>query len=47
MLRASLKNLYSIDHLEQALSKIGHPITARPEELTIDEFIALFSLLNA
>ena len=46
MLRASLKNLYSIDHLEQALAKIGHPITARPEELGIDEFIALFSLLN-
>jgi 16S rRNA (adenine1518-N6/adenine1519-N6)-dimethyltransferase len=46
MLRASLKHLYSIDHLEQALAKIGYPITARPEELTINEFIALFSLLN-
>jgi 16S rRNA (adenine1518-N6/adenine1519-N6)-dimethyltransferase len=47
MLRASLKDLYPIKKVEQALVKLGHLNTARPEELTIDEFIALFHLLNA
>ncbi len=47
MLRTSLKDLYAAEELEQALAHLGHPHTARPEELTIDEFIALFHLLNA
>ncbi len=47
MLRASLKDLYPIEKIEQALVKLGYPNTARPEELAIDEFIAFFHLLNA
>jgi 16S rRNA (adenine1518-N6/adenine1519-N6)-dimethyltransferase len=47
MLRASLKDLYGIEKIELALVKIGYPVTARPEELTVDDFISLFGLLKA
>lgn len=47
MLRASLKGLYAIEKVEQALADLGHPNTARPEELAIEEFIALFHLLKS
>lgn len=46
MLRSSLKDLYGAEKVEDALVKIGHPITERPEELSLDEFISLFSLLH-
>jgi 16S rRNA (adenine1518-N6/adenine1519-N6)-dimethyltransferase len=46
MLRTSLKDLYSIEKIEQVLVKLGHLNTARPEELSIDDFISLFYLLN-
>ncbi len=46
MLRSSLKELYSAKQIEQALSRIGHPATQRPEELTVNEFISLFYALS-
>jgi 16S rRNA (adenine1518-N6/adenine1519-N6)-dimethyltransferase len=46
MLRASLKDLYAFEKVEQALINLSHPPTARPEELTIEDFIALFHLLH-
>jgi len=46
MLRTSLKDLYGIKNIEQALLQIGHPATQRPEELSIDDFIALCAILN-
>jgi 16S rRNA (adenine1518-N6/adenine1519-N6)-dimethyltransferase len=46
MLRSSLKDLYDIGKVEQALATLGHPTTARPEELTFNEFLALFELLT-
>ena len=46
MLRASLKELYGSEKIERALVKIGHPITQRPEQLTIHEFILLYEALD-
>ncbi|MBS0603746.1 MAG: ribosomal RNA small subunit methyltransferase A [Verrucomicrobia bacterium] len=46
MLRSSLKDLYGSEKVEQALLNIGHPITERPEGLSIDEFISLYGLLS-
>jgi 16S rRNA (adenine1518-N6/adenine1519-N6)-dimethyltransferase len=46
MMRSSLKDLYEANQIELALTQIGHPITARPEELNVDEFILLYDLLN-
>ena len=46
MLRSSLKGLYGAMNIEHALLKIGHPITERPEELSIAEFISLFEILH-
>jgi 16S rRNA (adenine1518-N6/adenine1519-N6)-dimethyltransferase len=45
MLRSSLKELYPVENIEQALVKMGFTPRARPEELTIYDFIALFRLL--
>lgn len=47
MLRSSLKDLYSPEKIEAALLQIGHPVTERPEELSVHEFIALYHILNA
>ncbi len=47
MLRASLKDLYGSEKVEQALQKIGRLPTERPEGLSIDEFISLYGILNA
>lgn len=46
MLRASLRDLYEVEKIEQTLSTLGHLVTTRPEDLSIQEFIALFNLLN-
>lgn len=46
MLRSSLRELYSPEKVEEALLKIGHPHTERPEGLSIDEFILLYEMLN-
>ncbi len=47
MLRSSLNDLYGALEIEQSLAAIGHPPTARPEELGIQEFIALLNALNS
>ena len=47
MLRSSLKDLYTPDDIEKVLTAIGHPPTARPEELGIEEFIAVLNALNS
>lgn len=46
MLRSSLRDLYSPSAIEQALLDLGHTATARPEELSLDHFIALFKILS-
>jgi 16S rRNA (adenine1518-N6/adenine1519-N6)-dimethyltransferase len=46
MLRSSLKDLFRAENIEHALAHIGHPGTARPEELRIDEFISLYVALK-
>jgi 16S rRNA (adenine1518-N6/adenine1519-N6)-dimethyltransferase len=46
MLRASLKEQYPVEKIEQALINLGCPATARPEELSLQEFISLFELLS-
>lgn len=46
MLRSSLKELYTSPRVEVALQEIGLPPTARPEELSLEEFLRLFKLLS-
>lgn len=45
MLRSSLRELYSPRDIEESLSAIGQSPTARPEELSLDDFLKLFELL--
>lgn len=47
MLRASLKELYSPEAVTAALKKIGLNPKARPEELSLKEFIDLFEALRS
>lgn len=46
MLRASLKELYSPNKVEEALAAIGMPQTARPEVLSLPQFLKLYHLLK-
>ena len=46
MLRSSLKDLYPPERIEKALTALQLPLTARPEDLSIDTFLALYSLLH-
>lgn len=46
MLRGSLKNLYPSDNVTKALEEIGCSPLARPEELSITQFIDLFEKLT-
>lgn len=46
MLRSSLKEIYNPESIEAALISIGKPAQARPEELSLDEFIALYKKLR-
>lgn len=46
MLRASLKELYSSDKVTAALESLGLNVLARPEELSLENFLALFERLN-
>jgi 16S rRNA (adenine1518-N6/adenine1519-N6)-dimethyltransferase len=46
MMRASLRELYAPHDVEAGLQAIGKPITARPEELSLDNFLHLFENLN-
>lgn len=46
MLRASLKDLYGTEQVIIALTDLGLNPQARPEELSVEEFIALFHRLG-
>lgn len=46
MLRGSLKSLYDPAAVTQALAAINKPAETRPEELSLEEFIALFECLS-
>ncbi len=46
MLRSSLKEIYPPKHIEHTLVKMNLPLTARPEELSLDQFLELTRLLN-
>ncbi|KAF8677202.1 hypothetical protein HU200_046679 [Digitaria exilis] len=45
MLRKSLQHLCSSSEVEAALHNIGLPVTARPSDLTLDDFVRLHNLL--
>ncbi|MES2344356.1 MAG: 16S rRNA (adenine(1518)-N(6)/adenine(1519)-N(6))-dimethyltransferase RsmA [Chlamydiota bacterium] len=45
MLRASLKSLFQPEHIESALQALNLTPTARPEQLSLENFIALFHTL--
>jgi 16S rRNA (adenine1518-N6/adenine1519-N6)-dimethyltransferase len=45
MLSSSLRKLYAKESLEKALVQTGLPLTARPQELSLEQFIALFQCL--
>lgn len=47
MLRSSLKDLYSPSLVEEALNFIKKPVTTRPEELSLEDFLAIFRFLNS
>lgn len=46
MMRSSLKELFPPHQIEEALLHLGHTSEARPEELSLEDFIALSSLLS-
>lgn len=46
MLRTSLKKKYPLDLLEQGLKKIGKGAFARPEELSLADFLVLFNEID-
>lgn len=46
MLRGSLKDLYSPSDVMAALEKIGKNPMARPENLTLEDFLQLFQILR-
>lgn len=46
MIKVSLKELYPSDTVMQALSTIGANPRARPEELSLEQFLALYKALN-
>ena len=47
MLRASLKTLFAPNDVEESLESIGLPKTARPQELSLEEFSSLFFALSS
>jgi 16S rRNA (adenine1518-N6/adenine1519-N6)-dimethyltransferase len=46
MLRSSLKELYPVENIEAALLSIGVNPMSRPEELSLNQFLALFRFLG-
>lgn len=46
MLRSSLKELYGQQKIERALLAIGSKNTARPQELSLEEFLSLYRELS-
>lgn len=47
MLRSSLRELYLPKVIEASLCKIGQDPLARPEDLTLDDFLNLFEILES
>ncbi|KAK7256722.1 hypothetical protein RIF29_30180 [Crotalaria pallida] len=45
MLRKSLQHICTSSEIEEALTSLGLPVTARPEELTLDDFVKLHNLI--
>lgn len=46
MMRKTLGSKYGSERVEIALEQIGAPPTARPEELSLDQFVELWTLLS-
>lgn len=46
MLRSSLKELYPAQKVEEALACLQKPVSTRPQELHLTEFLALYHLLK-
>lgn len=46
MLRSSLKELYGAERVTQTLEHLGYNPQARPEELSLEQFLKLFEKLN-
>lgn len=46
MLRSSLRNLYTSESVMKALAAIGKNPQSRPEELSLDDFVALYANLQ-
>jgi len=46
MMRGSLRDIYPSDVMEAALKSIGQNPLARPEELSLDDFLKLFAVLQ-
>ncbi|MBI3236665.1 MAG: ribosomal RNA small subunit methyltransferase A [Chlamydiales bacterium] len=46
MLKTSLKDFYPIGSVEAALAKMGLSVQARPEELSLEQFLYLFAYLK-
>lgn len=46
MLRSSLSVIYPVEKIENALIQMGYEKTARPEDLSVEEFISLFVFLK-
>lgn len=47
MVRSTLSTLYESQRIEEALKKLSLPVTCRPEELSLEQFIALFEQLDS
>jgi 16S rRNA A1518/A1519 N6-dimethyltransferase RsmA/KsgA/DIM1 with predicted DNA glycosylase/AP lyase activity len=47
MLSKTLRDLYPGKPVQEILEKMGKSPKCRPEELSLDDFLELFSLLNA
>ncbi|KAF9600090.1 hypothetical protein IFM89_002563, partial [Coptis chinensis] len=45
MLRRSLQHICTAPEIEEALGNVGVPVTSRPEELTLDDFVRLHNLI--
>lgn len=46
MLRGSLRPIYSSEAVTEALNQIGQDPLARPEDLSLEEFVSLYNILN-
>ena len=46
MLQTTLQAIYPKEHIHQALISLNMPISCRPEELSLKQFILLFNFLN-